>query len=54
MADEQHRRCPKTALKIGLSVSFVVSTLVMVFAPDYAHIVVVAGAGQNLVWLWEV
>lgn len=54
MADCEHKRCSKKALKIGLSVSFVVTAAVSVIAPDYTHVVVVAGAGQNLVWLWEV
>ncbi len=54
MAEEHHKHCPKVALKIGLSVSFVLTTAAAVLMPEYAHFVVVAGAGQNLVWLWEV
>lgn len=53
--DEQARqRCPKRALRFGLTVSIVATTIAAIFLPaEYAHIALVVGAAQNTVWLWE-
>lgn len=47
-------RCPKKALKIGLSVSFILTALLTYVMPDSGLIILAVGAGQNLFWLWEV
>lgn len=48
------KRCPKRALKIGLTISFAVTAIVSYYAPEYGHIVAVVGASSNTVWLWEI
>lgn len=50
---KRYAQCPKRALRLGLTISIFASAIVAIVAPEYAAYVVLAGAAQNTVWLWE-
>jgi len=52
--EQRDIRCAKKGLKIGLTLTFIATSIIVIVAPDYAGIVAVVSASSNTVWLWEV
>lgn len=47
--------CKRMALKVALTLSFVVTAVAAyVLPPEFSIYLVAAGAAQNTIWLWEV